>query len=92
MLTVMLHCNHEMKVLAIRVTTQSDYCMTCNYSTLHVLCSLYRPYDIDSSVQLVCKYLRAYKNRGDGRRGINRLYTDNSKSYTLSEASVCITF
>ena len=52
------------------------------------MCTLHRPYDIDSSVQLVCKYLHAYKNRADGRKGINRLFIDNSEYYTLYKPHV----
>ena len=32
------------------------------------------PYELDEEVQLVCKYLRAYKI--GGTRGINKLYKD----------------
>ena len=42
-------------------------------------CDFYRAYEIDSSVQLVCKYLCAYKNRADVNHGINKLYSDNGK-------------
>ena len=38
-----------------------------------MICS-HRSYDIDSSVQLVCKYLNAYEKRTDEKRGINKLY------------------
>ena len=27
----------------------------------------------------MCKYLKAYKNRNNGKKGINRLYFDNSE-------------
>ena len=39
----------------------------------------HRPYDIDRSVQLVCKYLNAYENRADKKRGINKLYNEQRK-------------
>jgi hypothetical protein len=32
------------------------------------------PYNVDSDVQLVCKYLRAYKMEGDTTHGINKLH------------------
>ena len=41
-----------------------------------MICS-YRPYDIDPSVQLVCKYLNAHENRADKKQGINKLYNEN---------------
>ena len=44
--------------------------------------ALFSPYVIDSSVQLVCKYLLAYKNRADTSRGINRLYVDKGECFT----------
>lgn len=34
-----------------------------------------RPYDIDPSVQLVCKYLNAYEKRTDEKKGINKLFS-----------------
>jgi len=54
----------------------------------------YRYYDIDESVQLVCKYLRAYDKRNDTNIGINKVYNEAgmyvivfcvvaSKSWTL---------
>ena len=33
----------------------------------------HRPFDIDDDVQLVCKYLRAYKLRHDPVNGIDRV-------------------
>ena len=36
----------------------------------------YNNYDIDESVQLVCKYLRAYDNRNDTNIGINKVYNE----------------
>ena len=53
----------------------------------YIKCCVYiahRPYDISPSVQLVCKYLRAYKYRDDLKKGINRLYIDNGKSYIIN--------
>ena len=53
-------------------------------NVVYISCCVYivhRPYDINPSVQLVCKYLRAYKNQADLSQGINRLFTDNSKNY-----------
>ena len=47
-----------------------------------MLMLFFSPYDIDSSVQLVCKYLNAYKNRADISQGINRLYVDNGERFT----------
>ena len=38
-----------------------------------------RPYDVNESVQLVCKYLRAYEHRSNVKWGINKLYDENSK-------------
>ena len=43
-----------------------------------MLCS-HRPYDIDPSAQLVCKYLNAYKKREDREQGINRFYNEKCK-------------
>lgn len=39
----------------------------------------HRHYDITPSVQLVCKYLKAYKNRADKKQGINKLYNEKCK-------------
>ena len=36
-----------------------------------ILCS---PFEVDSDVQLVCKYLNAYDKKDDPIHGINRLY------------------
>jgi len=41
----------------------------------------FRPYDVDRSVQLVCKYLHAFDNKGNGKKGINKLYNEISKSF-----------
>jgi len=42
------------------------------------MCMIYfRPYKVDDGVQLVCKYLRAYDNRSNPKKGINKLYNDN---------------
>ena len=43
-----------------------------------------RPYDVDEGVQLVCKYLRAYDYRSNLKKGINKLYNDNSKLLLLT--------
>ena len=48
-----------------------------------MLCS-YRPYDIDQSVQLVCKFLNAYENRADKKQGINKLFKERSKFVVMS--------
>ena len=37
------------------------------------------PYCVDSDVQLVCKYLRAYKLRENLITGIDRMYEDTGK-------------
>ena len=37
------------------------------------------PYFVDSDVQLVCKYLRAYKSRDNLITGIDRMYEDRGK-------------
>ena len=44
-----------------------------------MLHSYFRLYDIDPSVQLVCKYLQAYERRSDNRKGINKLCNDREK-------------
>ena len=48
---------------------------------MHVCMVYCRPYDVDEGVQLVCKYLRAYDNRNNLKKGINKLYNDNSKFF-----------
>ena len=63
-------------------------------ATIHVTyvlvsCALYSPYDVDASVQLVCKYLRAYKYRADKKQGINKLYVDNGK-FSITLYKVCV--
>ena len=49
----------------------------------------YRDYDIDESVQLVCKYLHAFENRNDDKKGINKLYVDASKSHVITCVFMC---
>ena len=47
----------------------------------------HRYYDIDPndpSVQLVCKYLNAFKNRADKKKGINKLFDEQCKLITIS--------
>lgn len=45
----------------------------------HFLCTAYTvphcsPYEVDSDVQFVCKYLNAYDLKDNQKKGINRLY------------------
>ena len=40
----------------------------------------FSPYIIDSSVQLVCKYLHAYKHRKNIKHGINRRYIEKGEN------------
>ena len=42
-----------------------------------------RGYDIDGTVKLLCKYLRAYENRGKFK-GINKMCRNNGKRYFLT--------
>lgn len=41
-----------------------------------------KPYTVDEEVQLVCKYLHAYKI--GGRRGIDRLYREGTSCAQIS--------
>lgn len=43
------------------------------------------PYVVDSDVQLVCKYLLAYDNKGDKKKGINRLYKEGGQEIKFSK-------
>ena len=54
-----------------------------HYTVIYVFkmyACFHRYYDIDKSVQLVCKYLHAYDCRSNVKIGINKLYDDASKS------------
>ena len=46
-------------------------------------------YTVDEEVQLVCKYLNAYKNAGDLEKGIDRLYREGQFVFHLY-AAVCL--
>ena len=60
----------------------------------------FSPFEVDSDVQLVCKYLHAYHMKGDPVHGINRLYEqhqgglENSMMqcsvYTLSSSHLMV--
>ena len=49
--------------------------MTMIYLYYPICCSLF---EVDSDVQLVCKYLNAYDKKDDPIHGINRLYRSSS--------------
>ena len=53
------------------------------YILNHINFCSHRLYDINPSVQLVCKYLNAYKNRADKKRGINKLFNEICKFFII---------
>ena len=54
--------------------------MLCLVKCIINICVVFNSYcDIDSSVQLVCKYLNAYDNRSSSKHGINRLCRNNGE-------------
>jgi len=64
-----------------------EVCSITILCTHHLCISfIYRLYDVDESVQLVCKYLRAFEHRNNVKYGINKLYDENSKFHTSSAA------